>query len=768
MKVLKSWLQDFVQEPLPSAREIAEQLTMRAFEIEGVEELQGGDAVIDADILPNRAHDCLSQQGIAREVATLFDLTFKLPETPYETDKELSSNDLVHLDVPAGVLVPRATKRVIQNIKIGPSPEWMVARLKALGQRSINNVVDITNYVMWETGQPIHAFDYDKIKTVDGKKKITIRKAQEGEKITTLDGQEFTLSTETLVIADDESALDIAGVKGGAHSGIDENTTTIILSACSFDPVAIRKTSRGLGLITDASKRFEQGMTPELVTRAIDRASQLFAELAGGVVAHDYVDVYPRKRNPYLFGVSTDEVNRVLGTAFTDNDVENILQRLGFAFEKVHPLEYILELSKKFVDTPYRYGASVSYDAPKEFDCSSFISYIFMHAGIQIPRDSIDQFLYAEPIEEKELQPGDLIFGKGGKPHITEAVPQGIGHVGLYLGDGNVTHASGDPDNKVIIEAYARAPKFTGDMFRGFGRIPKLADERFVVTIPDERLDIRIPEDLIEEIGRVYGYNNISGALLPQLQPELNKLFYYTNKIRDILVGEGFSEIMTYTFGEHGDVELQNPSAEDKSWLRENLGHGLAVAWNKTYEYKPLIGVSEAKLFEIGTVFPSGREHVQLGLATDSEKEIKRVVAKIEEVLGVPANASVMPHVGIIDLTMYLKKLPEPTAYDLEQIDTKGKMFKPFSSYPFVLRDIAVWAPQAVASLEVEKLIRNNAGDLLVRLGLFDTFSKDGRTSYAYHLIFQSFEKTLSDADVNPIMQKITDDLNARENWQVR
>lgn len=761
MRISYDWLQSYFKEELPPPEMLAEKLTMHAFEVEEIKRV-GDDWVFDIDVLPNRAHDCLSHIGIARELATLLNIEVRLQYGGPKADKYLKTADFISLSVEDSKLVRRAMKRLVVDVKVGESPDWLKKRLKALGQRAINNIVDTTNYITLETGQPVHAFDFDKL--AGTKKEIVIRRAHSGEKVTTLDGDEYTLTEEDLIIADTEKALDIAGIKGGANSGIDEKTTQVLLSACNFDPVAIRKTSRRLGLITDASKRFENEITPELAGAAMERLSGLVQELSGGRVTADSLDSYPRRPNNYKIGLSVDRVNKVLGTAFSESEVTKILDQFGFSYEKIqNPIAKILELAPMFAGVPYKYGASVLYDAPHLFDCSSFVSYLFVQAGIQIPRDSIDQFLFADRIEETDLRPGDLIFGKGSKPHIRESVPHGIEHVGIYLGDGKIVHASGDPDNKVVIEDYKTAPKFSGEMLRGFGRIP-VAGERFVVIIPHGRLDLRIEEDVIEEIGRVYGYEHIQPIAPEPLgkEPEVNKIFYYTQKIRDTLAREGFSEVMTYSFQDTGEVEVANPRAEDKKFLRSSLVPGLTATVAHNGKYKDLLGVEKVKIFEIGTVFGRNAEHLSLALAGFGAADACEKLSK-EFHAAMKARGEIVE----VNLSELIEKLPDPVSYDFESIDARNVAFQPISPYPFALRDIALWASAEVISLEVEKLIKENAGEWLVRIDLFDEYRKDNKISYAFHLVFQSHEKTLSDDEVNMVMDKIY--AAVREGgWEVR
>ena len=287
------------------------------------------DYVYKLDLTPNYGR-CLGMLGIARELrAILGDRKVNYPElTIGETQEEVTG--LVKIEVMDTDLCPRYTGQIIKNVKIGPSPRWMQQRLTAAGIRPINNVVDITNYVLLEYNQPLHAFDFDKI----AGKKIIVRRAREGEKLLTLDDKEWELSPEMLVIADSEKPIGLAGVMGGGNSEITEETTTVFLEAAYFDPVSIRKTSRGLGLISDSSYRFERGIDIENVLEAGRRAAYLMQEYAGGEVVQGAIDVYPEPYEPAKISLETGQVNSLLGINLSTGEIKNILLGLDFAVEE--------------------------------------------------------------------------------------------------------------------------------------------------------------------------------------------------------------------------------------------------------------------------------------------------------------------------------------------------------------------------------------------------------------------------------------------------
>jgi phenylalanyl-tRNA synthetase beta chain len=289
------------------------------------------DTVFEIGLTPNRA-DCLSVVGVAREIAAKLGrkLRFQHSSAP-ESGPAIAG--LASVVVEAPQLCPRYTARYISGCTIAESPGWLVNRLKSVGQRSINNVVDITNYVLMEYGHPLHAFDFDLL--AGGR--IIVRKAQEGERFTTLDGQERVLSSADLTIRDAERAVALAGIMGGENSEISVTTTNILLESAYFNPSAIRRTSKRLGLHTESSHRFERGTDVNLLTRALDRAAELIAELAGGTVAKGIIDVYPHEIEPKSIQVRVERVNRLLGLSLTGQEIAQLFRNLEFAVETVEP-----------------------------------------------------------------------------------------------------------------------------------------------------------------------------------------------------------------------------------------------------------------------------------------------------------------------------------------------------------------------------------------------------------------------------------------------
>jgi phenylalanyl-tRNA synthetase beta chain len=331
MKINYNWLKELVDIDLPP-REIAEKLTMAGLAVDAVEQA-GDDAVFDFDLTSNRP-DCLSHLGIAREAAAVSGKTVRTPEAKL-VEAKTRTEDVTSVEILAPELCPRYTARVIRGVKIGPSPDWLALRIESLGQRSVNNVADITNYVMLEMGQPLHAFDLHQLRG----ERIVVRRAGSGEKITTLDGEERDLTSEMLVIADAERPVAIAGIKGGEDSGITDKTVDVLLEAAYFAPAQTRATSKALGLATEASYRFERGTDPEIVARASDRAAALIAEIAGGEVLSGLVDIYPGKaarghsNRSHWIKFRRSRYTALTGLRIELGEAERILLSLGFVVE---------------------------------------------------------------------------------------------------------------------------------------------------------------------------------------------------------------------------------------------------------------------------------------------------------------------------------------------------------------------------------------------------------------------------------------------------
>src|ERR1700689_3958766 len=322
MKNFYNLLKEFVGVTAPAA-DLRSRLSLAGVAIDSIEESAAGP-VLDAEITANRP-DCLGHYGMAREVAAIYRLPVKALQ-PKLKEAAIKASDATRVEIEVPELCGRYTARVMRGVKIQPSPDWLRQRLEAIGQNSINNVVDVTNYVMFELGQPMHAFDLDKL----SERRIVVRRARPGEKIRTLDGVERALTKDMCVIADASRALAIAGVMGGSESEIGFASRNVLLESAWFDPITVRRTSKALGLRTEASYRFERGADPEMAELASRRAAELIQQLGGGEILSGVVDVYPGRAPAPSIELSRKELLRVMGSDVPDRDIEEILSALGF------------------------------------------------------------------------------------------------------------------------------------------------------------------------------------------------------------------------------------------------------------------------------------------------------------------------------------------------------------------------------------------------------------------------------------------------------
>ncbi len=594
MKYSYNWLQTHIVEPLPSVKELEQKIIFHAFEVEEIETV-GTDTVMEIKVLPDRAGDCLSHYGMAREIAGLLGFTLK----HQNTDLPLIENSYpvtIQSD-----LCTRYTAVHVAGVVVGPSPLWLIERLHSVGQKSINNIVDATNFILFNIGQPTHAFDADKI--VGG---ITVRLAHSDEAITTLSNEAKTLATNDVVIADDQGALAIAGVKGGNRAEVTSETKNIVLEIANFDPASVRKTSRKLGLITDASKRFENNLSAVGIPDATAQLVALITEIAGGT-ASSMTDHYKNPETVRTIDFTLHDIVRTLGNTVTETTISDVFDR-------------------------YQYR---------------------------------------------------------------------------YTNDGGV----------------------------------------FTFTPPYYRRDIVGAHDIAEEIGRVIGYDSIPSLPLP-FTPEVheNLVDQCITAVKKYLIDKGFSEAMTYSFRKKGDVSVSYGS-KDKSALRTTLAEGLKESFELNRLNAPLLGVAEARLFEIGTVFFAESEEVHVATIDKSGVHESRI-ADFVEVNNINA------HELRLDIS-----------------DSISKPFQPWSVYPFIVRDIAVWLPEGdrdAKSLLDTHIDEFSAAHAAVPPVMFDTFSKEGRVSYAYRFVFQSFEKTLTDSEVAPLLATLTDTIRTISGAEIR
>jgi len=319
VKISLKWLADYLPGPL-EAGAAADALLAGGLPVESIESVHG-DTVIDVEVTSNRS-DCLSHLGVARELSALLDRPYK-DVTPTAKESNTPASSATTVAIEALDLCPHYTARIIRNVKIGPSPAWMIEKLEAIGVRPINNVVDVTNFVLFEMGQPLHAFDLDRLSG----QKIIVRRARSGEKIVSIDGHERTLATDMLVISDAQRPVALAGVMGGKDSEVSEGTVNILLESARFDPLSVRKTARALTMKSDSSYRFERGIDPTLPARASLRAAQLILETAGGELLKGIVEAGATGYAQKQFTLRPEKVRQVLGVEFPIDQIIKAMER---------------------------------------------------------------------------------------------------------------------------------------------------------------------------------------------------------------------------------------------------------------------------------------------------------------------------------------------------------------------------------------------------------------------------------------------------------
>ena len=360
MKISLSWLKEFV-DVTADPRQLRRDLTSIGLNTESY--LQAGDDwVFDVEVTTNRP-DCLSHYGVAREVATLYRRPLKPLEFPVKESARPAAGEIA-IEIADPDLCARYCGRVIENVQVKPSPEWLEKRLEAVGQRPINNVADVTNYVLMELGHPLHAFDLARVR----ERKIIVRRGKKGEHLKTLDGLDRTLAADHLVIADAQRAVALAGVMGGEDSEISSTTRAVLLESAWFDPLSIRRTAKSQGMHTEASHRFERGADIEMAAVAIDRAASLILQVAGGEALRGVVDVYPRPQARESVVLRRSQVLRVLGAELGGEDLERILKSLGFELHRsrsgswrVSPPSFRLDVTRE-VDLVEEIARHYGYD----------------------------------------------------------------------------------------------------------------------------------------------------------------------------------------------------------------------------------------------------------------------------------------------------------------------------------------------------------------------------------------------------------------------
>lgn len=643
MLISRKILQSYFDQELPPTNEIAEGLTMHSYEVEGVEAV-GTDEIIDVDVLPNRASDSLSHIGVAREVGMIFDMVPNFSNEKVVLQEK--DSEMIELTIEDNS-AHRFVAVLISGLEGGETPSWMREVLESLGERSISPVVDITNYVMLATGQPLHAYDLDIIESISNEATLSVSFAQKDEKLTLLDGAELSLAGEELLIRTKSHPLGLAGVKGGLESGVSDKTTRILLEAATFDSRLVRRTAKLTKAQTGASKRFENGVPAEIAAVGVDLALKLLAEVYPEMRIDSLRDLYPKPEEPTKITLKKEHPEKLLGIKINDTEIKNALKKIG-----------------------------------------------------------------AEVVDE---------------------------------------------------ESY------------------------FLVSPPWYRPDIKLPVDLIDEVGRLYGLAKIKAVEMSPKAVTPERSTVAKEIVRDILVGDQFSEIITRAFRRKGEVELANPLATDTPFLRGDLLEGIQGSLELAAQNAELLEIDYARVFEIGTVFSEKEEALHLAIGVQKTKnaqnklnlkdELSLIEDKLSERLSVDfSKYKTVERVGdtnnIVEynLDKIIGEVDLMPQFKYEE--PVFRHFQEFSAFPYVLRDIAIWTPAETTAEDIEDIIRKAAGNLLRVVSFFDRFEKDfdgiKRVSFAFRLVFQSFEKTLSDEEVNREMELISSALSTNQGFEIR
>ena len=603
------WLQSFFTMPLPDPHTVCAGLVRHSFEVESLHE-HSGDWVYTLDILPNRSADCLSHYGIAKEIAAIFSLSLS---EQYFTEPFLFSEtqSYIHTD-----RCDRYTILKVEDITLSETPPVIQSYLEAIGQRCIAPIVDLSNFILFDIGQPTHAFAAEKVQGAFG-----VRQARDGETLVLLGGEEVVLSPEDMVITDADRAIALAGIKGGEDTKVDAATHSIYLEIATFQGASVRSTMRRLGCVSDAGLRFSQQLPPEFIDYTAQRTASIFGQY--GTVTGSYDSRRVPLRHQRTTGVSLTEVNQHLGTAYTEEAVSDALTRFGFSFTFSNPREEFLRTVRAHVGAPYRWGASVTRDAPDAFDCSSFICFCAAQAGTSLPRMSINQYLSTVPVADP--RPGDLVFFhsadtqlplhteavyEAGYPVSPGSVSEGINHVGVLIAPDRVIEAEGSTGANMVVEK----PFDTGAMIRA-SAIWDSDEFRYIVSIPIDRPDLHHGTDLIEEIGRILGYDTVPVSDPAETSPPaVNTVFAKQLSIIRQLREIGFSEILTYSFQNTGAVCVARPVAKDKGCLRTALRPGIVEALKINAHNGELLGCPDIRVVEFGSVFTEAGEQIHMAL----------------------------------------------------------------------------------------------------------------------------------------------------------
>ncbi|MBE5060333.1 phenylalanine--tRNA ligase subunit beta [Megamonas funiformis] len=650
------------------------------------------DVVLEFELTANRA-DCFSVFGLVREIAAITGNKPHFPEIKVNEDDNTKLNDIFSVEIADPDLCSRFSTRMLKNVKIGPSPEWMQQRLEGAGIRSINNVVDVTNFVMIELGHPMHAYDYDKITG----KKLIARRAIEGEELHTLDDTSRKAKGEMLVIADSEKAAGLAGIMGGFETEITDTTTTVVLESADFYGPCIRRTARACGLSSEASGRFERGVDSETTIKALDRAAQLLQEMGACTVCEGIVDVYPNPKQANYVTFTPEQINNHLGTNIAKDVMLNIITSVGF---------------------------DVTKDENDEIT-------------VKVPSWRNDVTCMADISEE--------IARLHGFDKIKSTLPNGVS-------------MQGTQSAKQTFIDKVKASLSSQGLYETIS---------FALTNEETFNKLNIPQD----------------SPLRKAVPIMNPLSDEYPLVRTTLLSSIFDNLARNLARKNDDVALFEvgsvffPKALPVTELPDEVvkiagaitGRRNAQGWNQTndmvdfYDAKGIIEELLANLRVTRYIVEAGTHYAMHPGKTALFKKGRDVIATVGEV-----HPAVLSAYGITK-PVYIFELDATTVMKYMAKDLK---YKALPKYPATSRDLAMLVDVDVNAADIEKAMTKAAGQNLTQITLFDVYTgkqvEEGKKSLAFSLTFQSNDKTLTDAEIDPAIEKIVAKLQKDFNANLR
>lgn len=650
------------------------------------------DVVLEFELTANRA-DCFSVFGLVREIAAITGNKPHFPEIKVNEDDNTKLNDIFSVEIADPDLCSRFSTRMLKNVKIGPSPEWMQQRLEGAGIRSINNVVDVTNFVMIELGHPMHAYDYDKITG----KKLIARRAIEGEELHTLDDTSRKAKGEMLVITDSEKAAGLAGIMGGFETEITDTTTTVVLESADFYGPCIRRTARACGLSSEASGRFERGVDSETTIKALDRAAQLLQEMGACTVCEGIVDVYPNPKQANYVTFTPEQINNHLGTNIAKDVMLNIITSVGF---------------------------DVTKDENDEIT-------------VKVPSWRNDVTCMADISEE--------IARLHGFDKIKSTLPNGVS-------------MQGTQSAKQTFIDKVKASLSSQGLYETIS---------FALTNEETFNKLNIPQD----------------SPLRKAVPIMNPLSDEYPLVRTTLLSSIFDNLARNLARKNDDVALFEvgsvffPKALPVTELPDEVvkiagaitGRRNAQGWNQTndmvdfYDAKGIIEELLANLRVTRYTVEAGTHYAMHPGKTALFKKGRDVIVTVGEV-----HPAVLSAYGITK-PVYIFELDATTVMKYMAKDLK---YKALPKYPATSRDLAMLVDVDVNAADIEKAMTKAAGQNLTQITLFDVYTgkqvEEGKKSLAFSLTFQSNDKTLTDAEIDPAIEKIVAKLQKDFNANLR